>query len=393
MTDTRCFKVRADWAPKKDWKLTERELKDKRAYRGDKVWKNIRFGVETAALPDLKDDEVLIRVGACGICGSDLHALEMDEDRYSAFASHTRFPVTLGHEFSGEIVQTGKSVSRVKEGDLIAVEQIHWCGTCRSCRSGMFNQCEELEEVGLSSDGGFSEYAVIPEKYCCLLNDVYDRLGDKMATLEAGALVEPVAVAYSGMVVNAGFKQGSHVVVFGAGPIGLAAIMLAKAFGAGRIIAFNTNPARTLLAEKAGADFVYNPRDLNPGGPGALVMKQTDGIGAHMIVECSGNFPSVYPEIASCIANGAKVVQLGVGSRPASFEVMPFLRKNAHIIGSMGHAGNDVFPAVIRLMASGSIDARKIITGRFSLEEAEDAIRETGKRSLGHGKVLVSSRY
>ena len=394
MTDTKCFYVQADWAPQKDWKLTERELQDKRAYRGDKVWKNIRYAVETISLPDLKEDEVLIKVGACGICGSDLHALTMDKEGYSAFASHTRYPLILGHEFSGEIIKTGTNVSTVKIGDLIAVEQIQWCGKCRSCRTGMFNQCEQLEEVGLTVHGGFSEYAIVPEKYCCSLNDVYKLLGDKMATLEAGALAEPTCVAYSGMVVNSGgFKPGSNVAVFGVGPIGLASIILAKAFGAGKIIAFNTNPARSELAKSVGADVIYNPRELKPGEAGEIVMKETDGIGAHMIIEASGNYGQVYPEIAYCIANGAKVVQLGVGSKTASFEVMPFLRKNAHIVGSMGHAGNDVFPAVIRLMAAGSIDARKMVTGRYSLDEAEKAIKETGERELGHGKVLISSLY
>jgi 2-desacetyl-2-hydroxyethyl bacteriochlorophyllide A dehydrogenase len=392
----KCYYVEADWAPKKGYILSERELAERRAIRGDFVWKNVRASLKDVPIPEMKSDEVLIKVGACGVCGSDLHAIESDEEGYSVFASHTKFPVILGHEFSGEIVEIGKEVKGYKPGDIISVEQIRWCGRCRSCRTGMFNQCENLEEIGLSADGGFAEYAVVPEKYCCKINNIADLLGDKMAALEAGALAEPTCVAYSGMVVNAGgLKPGSNVAVFGAGPIGLAAISLARAFGAAQIFVFNTNPARAKLPKKIGADHVFDPEELARQGtsPGKAVLEMTDGIGAGMIVEATGNFSTVYPEIIQCMDNGARIVQLGIGNTPAAFDVGPFLRKNAHIVGSLGHAGSDIFPSVLRMMASGRIDMRKIITGRYSLDNAAEAIKASGDRNLGHGKVLVSQHY
>ena len=256
----KAFIVNAEWIPKPRYQLSERESMQKRAMRADMVYKNVHAELKETEIPQVKDDEVLIRVGACGVCGSDLSVMKSNADGYSAFASHMKLPVILGHEFSGEVIETGRNVSSVKRGDLVSAEQIRWCGTCRACRSGMFNQCLNLEEAGLSCDGAFAEYAVLPEKYCCVINDIAEKLGNKMAALEAGALAEPTCVAYAGMQINAGgIKPGANFAVFGVGPIGLASIELARAFGAAKIFAFNTNPARDSLAKKMGADYVLNP--------------------------------------------------------------------------------------------------------------------------------------
>jgi threonine dehydrogenase-like Zn-dependent dehydrogenase len=390
------YYVEAEWAPKPDYALSERELTEKRAMRGDLVWKNVKASLKEVPTPSPKNDEVLIKVGACGVCGSDLHALESDGEGYSSFASHTKFPVILGHEFSGEIVEVGVDVKSVRIGDVIAVEQMRWCGKCRSCRACMFNQCENLEEIGLSADGGFAEYAVVPEKYCCKINNIAELLGSKMAALEAGALAEPTCVAYSGMVINAGgMKPGSNVAIFGAGPIGLAALSLARAFGAGTIFVFEVNPARMELPKTIGADQVMDPNELSQQGssPGQVVMDMTDGLGAGMIVEASGSYGEVYPEIIKCMGNGTKIVQLGMGATPVSFDMGLLIRRNARIVGSLGQAGNDIFPSVLRMMASGRIDMRQIITGRFPLDRVADALEATGNASLGHGKVLVGQHY
>lgn len=392
----KAFMVEGEWAPKPDYILSPRELKEKRAMRADLVYKNVTTGLKSVPIPEISDDDVLIKVGACGVCGSDLHAIGRDAEGYSTFASHVKLPVILGHEFSGEVVEVGKNVTNTKVGDIISVEQIRWCGTCRVCRTGMFNQCENLEETGLSCDGAFAEYALVPQKYVCVINDIAERLGDKQAAFEAGALAEPTCVAYSGIQINSGgIKPGSNVAIFGVGPIGLASVELARACGATKIFVFNTNPARDYLAKAMGADYVFNPRTLKEQGTsaGEVVLDLTNGIGAGTIVEATGNFSEVYPEIMKCIGIGAHIVQLGIGAKPAIFDTMPLLRKNAHIIGSLGQAGSDIFPSVLRLMASGRIDMRKMITGRFKLDDVSRAIADSGKRELGHGKVMVSQFY
>ncbi|MCC8166454.1 MAG: alcohol dehydrogenase catalytic domain-containing protein [Planctomycetes bacterium] len=392
----KAFYAEAEWAPKPEYAMSERERRDRRSYRADLAFKNVRAGLADRPIPAIGNDEVLIRIGACGICGSDLHTLDVDAAGYSSFASHVRFPVITGHEYSGEVVEIGKDVASLRVGDLVAVEQIGWCGACRPCRAGKFNQCENIEEAGLSCDGGFVEYGAVREKFCIVINSLADALGGTLPAFEAGALAEPTCVAYNGMVVNAGgVTPGSHVVVFGAGPIGLAAIALAKALGAAKIIAFSTNHLRNALAATMGADVVLNPTDLATNGTsaGQAVMKETGGLGADMIVEASGNLSNVYPEISRCLGVEARVVQLGIGPAASGFDLMPFVRRNAKIIGSMGHAGNNVFPSVLRMMAAGRLDMRRMVTARYPLSETAAGIAASGKRELGHGKILVSQHY
>lgn len=388
----KCYVLDGEWAPRPGYVLKGRELKDaRRAINASTCYKNAAAKLEDRPMPTPADNEVLIRMGACGICGSDVHAVGSAEDGYSAYANHLRLPVILGHEFSGEVVEVGKDVTTVKVGDLIAVEQIHWCGECPACRIGKFNQCYNMEELGLSKDGGFAEYIRVPEKYCCLINDLATLYGDKGQALEAGALVEPTAVAYSGMFINGGgLKPGSHVVVYGAGPIGLVSVGLAKAAGAAKIFCIARNPERLAIAKQMGADYILNVNDLPEGvTPSSFVMEKTNGIGAAMIVEATGAYESVYPEIEAMMAIGANIIQLGVGTGQPDMNVMQYLRSNSRIQGSLGHAGSDIFPSVVRMMESGRIDMRPIITARFKLDDVEKAFELATKP--GQGKIVVTN--
>lgn len=388
------FIVEADWAPKKTYAISQRELSLHEALRGNNIWRNIRGSLAERPMPQIKDDEVLIKVGACGICGSDLHVLEMNPDNYMVFSGHSKFPTIIGHEFSGEVIETGKDVRTVRVGDLVAVEEMQWCGECESCRIGRFNQCLMLEEPGLTIDGGFAEYAAVKEKFCCSINDIAEKLGDKQKALDAGALVEPASVAYNGMfVVAGGIHVGSPMAVFGAGPIGLAAIGLGIAAGATKIFAFDTIPVRRQLAKKMGADFVYDPIELSKQGidPSDVIMEETKGLGVPTIVEATGNTKAVYPAISRSLAIGAKVIQLGMDAEQAYFDLIPFQYKHAHIYGSMGHAGSNIYPSVIRLMAAGRIDMLPMVTERFPLTEIKGAISKAESKETG--KVLISQYY
>ena len=390
----KAYVCEADWAPKAGYVLTERESRDKRALLGNQVWKNVRASLKDVPKPKMGKEDVIIKIAACGVCGSDLHITEMDEENYSKFASHTRFPVILGHEFSGEVVEVGEDVTEVKVGDLIAVEQIRWCGKCYSCRIGMFNQCKNLEEIGITADGGFAEYAVVPQKFCCNINNIAELLGDKVAALEAGALTEPTAVAYSGMFINGGgFKPGANIVVFGAGPIGLAATALAAAAGGSKIIVIDIDDYRLGLAKDMGATDLLNPIALGKQGltGGDAVLELTGGIGGGMIVEAAGASTKTYPEIEKCMAIGAKVISLGMQATPVTTNMIAFQRNNARIQGSLGQAGSDIFPSVLRLMASGRIDMRKMVTGRFPLDQVKEAIEDVHNKP--NAKVLVGDIY
>ncbi|MGI6007637.1 MAG: scyllo-inosose 3-dehydrogenase [Ruminococcus sp.] len=386
----RAFYVEADFVPKEGYKLSEREKSTGRALRGNQIWKNIRGSVTDRPEPECGDDQVKIKVGAAGICGTDAHLLRKDDMGYSMYDGHSKYPIITGHEFAGEIVEVGKNVKKLKVGDLVSVESMHWCGECDACRRGMFNQCKELEEPGLTYDGGFAEYTTVHHKYCYKLNDIMNFYGgDKMTAFELGAMIEPTGVAYNGLFVRGGgIRPGGHVVVFGAGPIGLAAISLMKTAGAAKLIAFEGIPERVELAKKCGADYVFDPASFkSPEDQAEMLMDLTNGAGISMFAECAGATKFTYPVMAKSLAIGGKTVQIGhtVGLTPV--DIYGWQWNAATISGSNGQSGQGIYPDVIALMASGRIDMRKMVTGRFNLEDIEEGMKITA------GKVLVSTEY
>jgi len=390
----RAFYVEAEFMPKPGYKLSERESTTKRSARGNSIWKNIQGTVTDRPMPAPKDDEVLLKVGAAGICGTDPHLLAKDEEGYTKYNGHSKYPIITGHEFSGEVVEAGRSVKRLKVGDLVSVESMNWCGECDACRMGMFNQCKSLEEPGLTYDGGFAEYAVIKAKYCYLLNDIMNYYGDRMVALELGAVIEPVGVAYNGLFVRGGgVRPGGHVVVFGAGPIGLSAISLMKTSGAAKLICFETTKERRELAKLCGADYVYDPLQLGKEGinPSELLMDITDGRGVAMFAECSGATSATYPVMEGALAIGGKAVQIGHTLGKTSIDLYPFMFNACNISGSNGQSGQGIYSDVIALMASGRIDMRKMVTGRVHLEDMQDGLAESANRVSG--KILVGMNY
>lgn len=391
----RGFYVTADWEPKTGYKLSEREASTRRSARGNSIWKNIRGAVTDRPVPVPAADEVLLKVGAAGICGTDAHLLLKDEDGYTKYDGHSKYPIIIGHEFSGEIVEIGKDVKqRLKIGDLVSVESMNWCGECDACRMGMFNQCKNLEEPGLTFDGGFTEYAVVKAKYCYLLNDIVEHYGDKMTAFELGAMIEPTGVAYNGLFVRGGgIRPGGHVVVFGAGPIGLAAISLMKTSGAAKLICFETTEERRQLAKDCGADYVYDPIALGKEGVNSseLLMDLTGGRGISLFAECSGATNATYPVMAGALAIGGKTVQIGHSIGKTSIDLYPYMFNAGGISGSNGQSGQGIYTDVIALMASGRIDMRKMVTGRVHLEDIEAGLAQAANRVSG--KVLVSMDY
>lgn len=386
----RAFYVEADFEPKEGYVLSDREKETGRAMRGNSIWKNIRGSVTDRPMPVCGEDEVLLKVGAAGICGTDAHLLKKDEEGYSLYNGHSKYPIITGHEFSGEIVEVGAKVKRLKVGDLVSVESMHWCGECDACRRGMFNQCKELEEPGLTYDGGFAEYATVKAKYCYSLNAIVDYYnGDKMAALEMGAMIEPTGVAYNGLFVRGGgIRPGGHAVVFGAGPIGLAAISLLKTAGVAKLIAVESVPDRVKLAKDCGADYVLDPTSFeSPEAEAEEIMRLTDGAGVSLFAECAGANKFTYPVMGKCMAIGGKTVQIGHFNSITPVDMYNWQWNAATISGSNGQSGQGIYPDVIALMASGRIDMRKMVTGRYNLEDIEEGMKITS------GKVLVSTSY
>jgi hypothetical protein len=311
--------------------------------------------------------------------------LETDDDDYLLLPYHLKAPVVIGHEFAGKIVAVGSNVTELAVGELVAVEEIQWCGRCRECRGGFWNQCRNIEDLGFTINGGFAEYVKVEARFCWSLSAVAERVGSEEAALEIGALTEPTSVAYEGMFTRAGgFKPGSVVVVFGGGPIGLAATALAAAAGASQVIAVEMLPERRALAAAMGATTTIDPAATDVE---AKIAELTRGNGASMVVETTGNFRAVMGAVESSLGIGAKVVIVGMDARPVELNLIRYQLSAASIYGTVGHSGSWDFPNVIALMASGKIQMEKAVTRKFPLPEVVSAIDETKDRV--NGKILV----
>lgn len=380
----------AEWDPRPNYRVTEWERTNGKAITGSSVWRKPKLSLETLSEPRLSSRDVLIRPNACGVCGSDVHFLETDDQGYMLYPGLTRFPVIIGHEFSGEVVEAGREAGDLRPGDMVTCEEMIWCGECTPCRNGYPNQCQRLEEIGFTINGAQAEYLAVGAKYCWKINALVERYGSKDKAYEAGALCEPTSVSYNAMFTRAqGFKPGGHVVVFGTGPIGFAAIALARAAGAAKIIAFEVSPMRQELARKVGADVVLNPLDLERQRtkPREAVMELTEGEGAAMLVEAAGAPPRTIPEMEASLAIGGKIVIIGRASDRAQVYLEHFQTHAAQIYGAQGHSGYGNFPNVIRLMASGRIDLTPIITSRFTLDQSVEAVKKATKRE--DGKIMI----
>ncbi|MBM3136101.1 MAG: zinc-binding dehydrogenase [Chloroflexi bacterium] len=375
----------ATWEPKPGYVVSDFEKKTGKAVTGNSVWRYPKLEVKEVAKPVPAPDQVLLKVKACGVCGSDIHFYETDQDGYVMYPGLTKFPCITGHEFSGQVVEVGSAVSDFQVGDMVTAEEMIWCGYCRPCRDGFPNQCLNLEEIGFTIPGAFAEYLAVGAKYCWKLNAIMDLYHDEDKVYEAGALVEPTCVAYNGIFECAGgFKPGGYVAVYGAGPIGLAAIALSKAAGAAKIIAFEVSPQRRQLALAVGADFAFDPREVSAG---EKIMELTNGEGVDMSVEAAGAPTKTIPEMEKSMAIAGKVVQIGRAAERVPIYLEHFQTHKAHIAGAQGHSGYGIFPNVIRLMASGRIDMTRIITARYDLDGVVQAIKQSGERR--DGKIMV----
>ena len=378
--------INAKREPKHGYVLSEFEKRTGWARNGNQVWKDPEFKITDIPIPKPGPKQVLIKIKACGVCGSDVHMHDTDEQNYILFPGNSKFPCTPGHEFSGEVVEVGSGVSKLKKGDMVTAEEMNWCGECDYCKLGYLNQCENLEEIGFTIQGAFSEYIAVYEKYCWKIDGLTEHYGDQDKGFEVGAMVEPSSVAYNAIFSCAGgINPGNTVVIYGAGPIGLASIGLTQAAGAYRVVAFEPSQKRRDLAKSMGANYVFDPTE--EAEPHERVMELTEGKGADMHIEAAGNLPKVMPQILKSLAVGAKIVQIGMGPLEAPITAGPFQFRKAVLSGGIGHSGFNNFFNVIRLMSVGKLDMSKAVTSRFSLNQVIEAIVQSGK--LEDGKVIV----
>jgi scyllo-inosose 3-dehydrogenase len=382
--------LEAAWQPKPGYVVSDFERATGKAVTGNSIYAAPSLTVKDIPVPKIGPKDVLLKIKACGVCGSDIHMVETDAQGYVMYPGLMKLPCVTGHEFSGVVQEVGKEVSDLKPGDMVTAEEMIWCGECKPCRAGFVNQCTRLEEIGFTIDGAFAEYLAIGSKYCWKLDSLLTRYPDPDTVYDLGATVEPTCVAYNAVFVRGGgFKPGAYTVVYGGGCIGSTAVAMMKAAGASKVIVFETVAERRILCTAMGADHVYDPIAVTKQGtrPSDVVMELTHGEGADFQLEAAGVPALTFPEMERSLAVNGRIAQVGRAADKVPVYLDQFQVRHAQFFGSQGHSGDDIFPNVIRLMASGAIDNRKIITARFPLDRAVDAIKRSGSRT--DGKILV----
>ncbi|WP_373413881.1 zinc-dependent alcohol dehydrogenase family protein [Ensifer aridi] len=326
------------------------------------------ISVRDVEVPEPGPDDLLVKVEACGICGTDRHLL------HGEFPSTP--PVTLGHEFCGIVVKAGDAVRGIASGARITGDPNISCGRCPQCQAGRVNLCRNLRAIGIHRDGGFAEYVLVPQKQAFEIPLALDPVH--------GAFCEPLACCLHGIDI-AGIKTGSTVAVLGGGVIGLLTVQLARLAGATTVILSTRQASKRRLAEEVGATATVDPVATEVveaiAGPAGLVPGGVD-----VVIECAGVAETVQQSTRLAKAGGTVVI-LGVLPQGEKVEIEPFdiLFRELRVLGSF------INPFVHRraadLVASGAIEIDRLISRRVPLAEAPGIIASPA--AAGEVKVLV----
>jgi (R,R)-butanediol dehydrogenase/meso-butanediol dehydrogenase/diacetyl reductase len=311
--------------------------------------KDVRY--EDVPEPSPGPGQLKIKVDLAGICGTDLK--EYADGPVMVDAS--KVPIILGHEFVGKIAKLGEGVTDFKVGERVAAVGYWYCGECYFCKRGMYNICSNAGFTGLTTDGCMAEYVVIPSYAAYKLPD--------SVSDEAGALVEPLAVAFHA-VRQGNVRLGDRVAIVGAGTIGLSVLLAAKAAGASEVYIIDKIKHRGEVALAMGATAFINP---DQGDPTKQIKELTDGIGVDVSIECVG--VQVTAQLALGLTrNDGTTVIVGVFGAPASVDLFSLMFYQKKLVGSPIYV--DEARTVVALLADGRLDASRLVTATVPLKDA-----------------------
>jgi len=309
-----------------------------------------------APVPKPKFGEVLIKVKYASICGSDVHIYKWDEFAQSEI---TKFPRIIGHESAGEIVEMGEGVEGLKVGDFVGIETHIACGKCYQCRIGKKHVCKNVKILGFHRDGAFAEYITIPAENVWKIPESIPK--------HWVPLMEPMGNAVD--TALAGDIVGADVLVVGTGPIGAMAVAIAKAVGAGKVIATDINDFRLNIAKKMGADYTINPEIESLR---SAVMDITGGKGVDVVLEMSGN-PNALENALNLLTNGGWVGLLGLyGKNRIDFPMNSVIMRGITLYGITGRKMFSTWVKTTALLESGKVNLEPLITHRITLDEYKE---------------------
>lgn len=320
-------------------------------------------------IPEIQDNEILVKVKASGICGTDIHIYHG-----SPGSTEPKVPVVLGHEFAGEVIAVGKAATRIKVGDKVTVDPNIYCGNCSYCLTGKKNHCVDMHAIGVNQDGGFEDYCAVPESQAITLSPDVD--------YEEAAMAEPVACCIHG-IDNIGIIPGDTVCVIGGGAIGQIMCQLARLSGASKVVLSEPVEMRRTLALSLGADAAIDPlaKDLK------AQLKEVIGKDCvDVSIECAGR-PVAARQALDIADRGGKVLLFSVPS-PGDYTELPLeymFKKELTIKGAF--VNPDTQYRAAQLISQKKLNLKPLITHRYPIDKLEEAIlMQMGSESV---KVII----
>lgn len=329
--------------------------------------------IEEVDVPEIGPDDALIQMQACTLCGSDLHGYHGNHPRVT-------YPRILGHEFSGFITRTGENVSGFEAGQRVVCDIDLRCGICEYCLKGRGNVCVEIKTQGFDADGAYSEYVKVHK------SNLY-KLPDNVSFEEA-CFIQTLGIGYNGVKRRGEIKINEEVLIIGCGPIGLSALIIAKAGGA-NVISTDTIDYRLGLAKELGADATINSSNEDVV---EKVLSMTNGRGVEKVIEAVGGpQDTTLGQCTQVVKRGGLIVLIGTFSgNKATLRATEFKDRELEMRGSRAYVGGEAFPDLIQLLSCGKIDVSKMISHRMKLAEVEKGLRLMDAKSENVMKVVIT---
>ena len=333
--------------------------------------------LEEVPVPEIRAGEALVRVHACGVCGSDIPRI-YQKGTY-------RFPTICGHEFAGTVQAVAGDASALQPGDPVAVFPLLWCGQCAACERGQFAQCGDYGYLGSRSDGGFARFVAAPARNLLKVPPA--------VSLDDAAMTEPAAVALHALRRVKRCFAGETVAIFGAGPIGLMTALWAGILGFGRIILFDLIAEKLELARTLGFTAVFNSREHDPV---AVVNELTHGAGVDLTIDAAGVATTLLHAMGA-VRRGGTVIVLGNPSGDVTIPaplLSQLMRREVSVMGTWNSdysvAGNDDdWRTVLAAMATKQLNLSPLITHRVKLDQAIAMLDAMRAGSMFFSKVLL----
>lgn len=330
---------------------------------------------EMVDIPEISDDEVLVKVKYAGICGSDVPR--------SMISGARKYPLILGHEFSGEVVKVGSNVEGLVHADRVVVAPLVPCGECEHCKASNYGLCDNYNIIGTGSNGAFAEYVKVPKEHVLKVDDSLD--------FETAAGIEPATIGYHGLQM-AHIQPGETVVVMGCGSIGQLTLQWAKIFGASTVIAVDIFDDKLDFAKELGADITINSKEVDA----VEKIKEITNGGADVVAETAGTDITQQQSILATKKKG-RVIFLGITHKglDLSEETMDHILRGEITIKGSWNSYTPPYPgiawkATLDYMTKGDIKFKEMISHKITIEEVGEYLKGMADRTLDFNKVLVS---